>query len=172
MSNFLQSHGLHHARISCFSLSPGVYSKSCLLNTWFHQTIFCHPLPLPPSIFPSIRVFSNELTLCIRWPKYWSSSINHSSEYSELISFRIDCFDLLAVQGTLKSLLQHHSLKASVLQCSAFLPPWSLKSLSKMVYLHPSCCLRHCKTHDFCYFITGYYVIFWLINRALQTHWE
>ena len=81
--------------------------------------ILCHPLLLPPSIFPSIRVFSRESVLHIRWPKYWSFSfsISSSSEYSGLISFRID---LLAVQGTLKSLLQHHSPKASILQCSAF----------------------------------------------------
>ena len=83
--------------------------------------IFCHPLLLP-SIFPSIRVFSNESVLCIRWPKYWdfSFSINPSNEYSGLISFRMHWLDLLAVQGTLKSLLQHHSSKASILQCSAF----------------------------------------------------
>ena len=82
----------------------------------------CRPLLLLPSIFPSIRVFSNESALCIRWPKYWSFSFNisPSNEYSRLISFRIDWFDLLAVQGTLKSLFQHHSLKASVLWCSAF----------------------------------------------------
>ena len=81
----------------------------------------CHPLLLLPSIFPSISVFSNELVLCIRWPKYWSfsSSISPSNKYSALISFRIDWFDLLAIQGTLKSLLQHHSSKASVLQHSA-----------------------------------------------------
>ena len=76
--------------------------------------IFCHLLLLLPSIFPSIRVFSNELTLCIKWPKYWSFSISPSNEYSGLISFRIDLFDLLAVQGTLKSLLPYHNLKASV----------------------------------------------------------
>jgi len=77
---------------------------------------------LPPSIFPSIRVFSNKLALCIRWPKYWrfSFSISPSNEYSGLISFRTDQLDLLTVQGTLKSLLQHHSSKASILQCSAF----------------------------------------------------
>ena len=81
-----------------------------------------HPLLLPPSIFLSIRVFSNELPLWIRWPKYWSFSfsISPSNEYSGLTSFRIDWFDLLAVQGTLKSLLKHHSLKASVLRHSAF----------------------------------------------------
>ena len=84
--------------------------------------ILCHPLLLLTSVFPSIRVFSNESVLCIRWPKYWSFSfsISPSSEYSGLISFRIDWFYLLAVQGTLKSLLQHHSSKASILQHSAF----------------------------------------------------
>ena len=84
--------------------------------------IICHPLLLLPSIFPSIRVFSNELALCIRWPKYWnfSFSISPSNEYSGLISFRMDWLNLLPVQGTLKSLLQHHSSKASVLQHSAF----------------------------------------------------
>ena len=87
-----------------------------------NRLILCHPPLLLPSIFPSIRVFSNELALSIRWTKYWSFSfsISPSSEYSGLISFRIDWFDLLAVQGTLKSLLQHHRLKASILQCSAF----------------------------------------------------
>ena len=84
--------------------------------------ILCHPFLLPPSIFPSIRVFSSELALCIRWTKYWSFSfsISPSSEYLGLISFRMDWLDLLAVQGTLKSLLQHHSSKASILRCSAF----------------------------------------------------
>ena len=77
--------------------------------------ILCRPLLLLPSIFPSIRVFSNEPVLCIRWPKYWSFSISSSNEYSGLIFFRIDWFDFLAVEGTLKSLLQHHSLKASIL---------------------------------------------------------
>ena len=87
-----------------------------------NHLILCHPLLLLPSIFPSVRVFSSESVLAIRWPKYWSFtfSISLSSEYSGLISFRIDCLDLLAVQGTLKSLFQHHSSKASILQCSAF----------------------------------------------------
>ena len=86
-----------------------------------NHLILCHPLLLLPSIFPSIRVFSNESVLPIRWPKYWSFSfsISLSSEYSGLISFRIDCFNL-AVQGTLRGLLQYHSLKASILQRSAF----------------------------------------------------
>ena len=84
--------------------------------------ILCHPLLLPPSIFPGIRVFSNESALHIRWPKYWSFSfsINPSNEHPGLISFRMDWLDLFAVQGTLKSLLQHHSSKAAILQCSAF----------------------------------------------------
>ena len=87
-----------------------------------NHLILCHPLLLPPSIFPSVRVFSNELTLRIRWPKYWSFSFNisPSNEYSGLISFRMDWLDLLAVQGALKNLLQHHSSKASILRCSAF----------------------------------------------------
>ena len=83
--------------------------------------ILCHPLLLLPSIFPSIRVFSNESVLHIRWPKYWSFSISPSNEYSGLISFRMDWLDLLAVQEAFKSLLQHHSSKASILQRSAFL---------------------------------------------------
>ena len=87
-----------------------------------NHLILCHRLLLPPSIFPSIRVFSNVSALHIRWPKYWSFSfiISPSNEYSGLISFRIDWFHLFAVHGTLKSLLQHHSLKASILQCSVF----------------------------------------------------
>ena len=87
-----------------------------------NHLILCHSLLLLPSIFPSIRVFSNESALCIRWPKYWSFSFNISSsnEHSGLISFRMDWLDLLAGQGTLKSLLQHHSSKASILWCSAF----------------------------------------------------
>ena len=88
--------------------------ESVMLSNHF---ILCHPLLLLPSSFPSIRVFSNGSALCIRWPKYWnfSFSISPSNEYSGLISFRIACFDLLAVQGTLKSLLQHHSSKATIL---------------------------------------------------------
>jgi len=87
-----------------------------------NHLILCHPLLLPPQIPPSIRVFSNESALRIRCPKYWSFSFNisPSNEYSGLISFRLDWLDLLAVQGTLKSLLQHHSSKASILRCSAF----------------------------------------------------
>ena len=88
----------------------------------FNHLILCHPLLLPPSIIPSIRVFSSESVLCIRWPKYWSFSfsISPSNEHLGLISFRMDWLDLLAVQGAFKSLLQHHSSKASILPCSAF----------------------------------------------------
>ena len=87
-----------------------------------NRLILCRPLHLPPSIFSSIRIFPSESVLYIRWPKYWSSSfsISPSNEYSRLISFRMDWLDLLAVQGTFKSLLQHHSSKASILWCSAF----------------------------------------------------
>ena len=123
MSDSLQPHGLQHARPPCPSLFSGVCSSSCPLNQWCHPTIsFCCPLLLLPSVFPGIRVFPNESALCIRWPKYWSFSfsISPSNEYLGLTSFRMDWLDLLAVQGTLKSLLQHHSSKASILQCSAF----------------------------------------------------
>ena len=96
--------------------------KSITLVMPSNHLILCRPLLLLPSIFPSIRVFSNKSVLHIRWPKYWSFtfSINPSNEHPGLISFRMDWLDLLAVQGTLKSLLQHHSSKASVLRCSAF----------------------------------------------------
>ena len=105
------------------SLSPQVCSNSCPFSWWCHPAISSSVIPFSscPSIFPSIRVFSKSV-LCIRWPKYWSFSfsISPSNEYSGLISFRIDWFDLLAVQGTLKSLFQHHNLKASVLQRLTF----------------------------------------------------
>ena len=123
MSNSLWLHGLQHARLPCPSPTPGACSNSYPLSWWHHSTISsCHPLLLLPSIFPSIRVFSNDSVLCIMWPKYWSFnfSISPSNEYSGLISFRIDWLDLLAVQGTLKSLLQHHSSKTLILQCSDF----------------------------------------------------
>ena len=118
----LWPHGLQHTRIPCPSLSPGVCSNSCPLNQWCHPTISSCCLLLLLSIFLSIRVFPNELALRIRWPNYWSFSfsISPSSEYSGLISFRIDWLDLLAVWRTPKSLLQHHSLKASILWCSVF----------------------------------------------------
>ena len=119
----MQSYGLKHARFPWPLLSPGVCSNSCPLSLMpSNHLILCHHLLLLTSIFPSIRVFSNELMLCIRWQKYWNFSFRISpfSEYSGLISFRIDWLDLLAVQGTLKSLLQHHKLKASIIQGSAF----------------------------------------------------
>ena len=124
MSNFLRPHGLQHARPPCPSPNSWSLLKLMSIASVMPSThlILCHPLLLPPSIFPSIRVFSNESALCIRWPQYWSFSFTISSfnEYSGLISFRMDWLDLLAVKGTLKSLLQHHSSKASILQCSAF----------------------------------------------------
>ena len=123
MSDSMQPHGLQHTRLPCQSPTPGAYTDSMSIELVMpsNHLIFCCPL-LPPSIFPSIRVFSNESVLCIRWPKYWSISfsIHPSNGYSGLISFRMDWLDLLAVQGTLRSLLQHHSSKASILQRSAF----------------------------------------------------
>ena len=123
MSDSLRPHELQHARPPCPSPTPGVHPNPCPLMVMpSNYRILCRPLLLLPSIFPSIRVFSNESALCIRWPKYWSFSfsISPSSEHSGLISFRRDWLDLLAVQGTLKSLLQHHSSKAQFLRCSAF----------------------------------------------------
>ena len=124
VSDSLQSHGLQHTRRPPYpSTTPRAYSNSRPSSRWCHPTISsCCPLLFPPSIFPSIRVFFSESVLHIRWPKYWSFSFNTSpsNEHSGLISFRMDWLDLLAVQGTLKSLLQHHSSKASILLCSAF----------------------------------------------------
>ena len=141
MSNSQRLHGLQPTRLLHPWDFPGKSTGvgcHCLLHTISlnliklmaielvmpsNHLIFCHPILLLPSINPSIMVFSNEPALHIRWPKYWSFSfsISRSNMYSELISFRIDWFDLLAVQGTLKSLLQHHILKASIFWCSAFL---------------------------------------------------
>ena len=102
VSNSLQPHGLQHARLSCPSPTPGVYSNLSIESVMpSSHLILCCPLLLPPSIFPSIRVFSNESVLHIRWPKCWSFSISPSKEYSGLISFRMDWLALLAVQGTL-----------------------------------------------------------------------
>ena len=122
LSNSLWPHGLQHTRLPCPPPTPAAYSNSSPLHRLCHRTIsFCCPI-LPPSIFPSIRVFSSESVLHIRWPKYWSYSfsISPSNEYSRLISFRIDWLDLLAVQGTIKSLLQHHGSKVSFLWVSTF----------------------------------------------------
>ena len=123
VSDSLWPHGLQHTRPPCPSPTPGVYSNPCPLSQWCHPTISSsHPLLLPPSVFPSITVFSSESVLHIWWPKYWSFSfsINPSNENSGLIYFRIEWFNFLAAQGTLKSLLQHHSWRASVLLRSAF----------------------------------------------------
>ena len=123
VSDSLRPHESKHARLPCPSPTLGacklMFIESVIPS---NHLILCCPLLLLPSIFPSIRVFSNESVLSIRWPKYWSFSfsISPSNEYSELISFRIDLFDLLVVQGTLKSLLQHHSSEVSILWCSAF----------------------------------------------------
>ena len=117
-------HESQHARLPCPSPTPGVYRKLISTESVMpsDHLILCLPLLLPPSVFSSIRVFSNESALCIRWPKDWSFTFNisPSNEYSGLISFRMNWLDLHAVQGTLKSFLQYHSSKASILQHSAF----------------------------------------------------
>ena len=124
MSDSLRLHEPEHTRpplsvTNSRSLSQLTTIKLVMSSS---HLILCHPLLLLPSIVPSIRVFSNESALCMRWPKYWSFSFSiiPSNEHSGLVSFRMDWLDLLAVQGTLKSLLQHHSSKASILRCSAF----------------------------------------------------
>ena len=116
-----------------FTISRGLFKLMAIeLVMLSNQFILCHPLLLPSSIFPSLRVFSNESALHVRWPKYWrfSLSISPSNEYSGLTSFRIDWFNLLAVQGTLKSLLQYHNSKASFIWCSAFF------IILSIVYMH------------------------------------
>ena len=123
VSNSLRPHESQHARPPCHrQVLESTQTMSIETVMPSSYLILCHPLLFLPSIFPSIRVFSNESLLRIRWPKDWSFSfsISPSNEYSGLTSFRIDWLDLLAVQGTLKSLLQHHSSKASILRCSAF----------------------------------------------------
>ena len=134
MYDSLQPHGLKHTRLPC----PSITNSQSLLKLMSiksvmppNHLILCHPFLLTPSILPSIRVFSNKLVLCIRWPKGWSFSfsISPSNEYSGLISFRLDWLDLLAVQGTLNSLLQHHNLKASTFLVLSFLYSPTLTSI-------------------------------------------
>ena len=130
MFDSLWPQGLQYTRFPYPSPTPRAYSNSCPSSGWCHPTIssfaipfiLCHPLLLLPSILPSIRVFSSESVLRIRSPKYWrfSSRISPSNDYSEVIPFRIDWFDLLAVQGIPRNLLQQHSSKAAILQRSAF----------------------------------------------------
>ena len=141
-SIFSSVQSLSHVRLFATPWTAAFQASLSITNSWSllklmsiesvipsNHLVLCCPLLLPPSIFPSIRVFSNESVLLIRWPKYWSFSISPSNECSGLISFRMDWLDLLAVQGTLKSLLQHHSSKASLLQRSAFLIVPTLTSI-------------------------------------------
>ena len=124
MSDSLWRHEEQHTRPPCPSPPPGVHPNPCPLNWWCQPTISSSVVPFSscPQFFPWIGVFSNVSALCIRWPKYWSFSFNisPSNEHLRLIAFRMDWLDVIAVQGTLKSLFQHHSSKASILQCSAF----------------------------------------------------
>ena len=123
MSDSLQPHGLQHARLPCPSPTPKACSNSCLLSRWCHPIISSSVVPFSSCLnLSQNQGLSDESVLSIRWPKYWSFSfsISPSNEYSGLVSFRIDLLDLLAVLGTLKSLLHNHSSKASILRCSAF----------------------------------------------------
>ena len=135
----MRPHRLQHIRLPCPLLSPRVCSNSCPLSQWCHPTISFSVTPSLPALNVSrVSVFSDELAFHIRWPKYWSFSISPSNEYLGLISFRMDWFGLLAVQGTLNSFLQHHSSKASVLRHSAFLCvfihfPWKRKDYGRMI---------------------------------------
>ena len=133
MSNSLRPHGLQHTRFPYPSPTPGACSDSCPSSQWCHPATssFVVPFSSCPPIPLSIRVFSNESTLCMRWPKYWSSSFSiiPSKEHPGLISFRMGWLDVFAVQGTLKSLLQHHSSKASTFQKLSFLHSPTLTSI-------------------------------------------
>ena len=124
MSDFLWLHWLQHTRLPCPSPTPGACSNSCISSQWCHPAISSSVVPFSSCLqsFPTPGFFSNESVLCIRWPKYWSFNFNisPSNEHPGPISFRMDWLDFLAVQGTLKSLLQHHSSKALIIQCSAF----------------------------------------------------
>ena len=124
MFDSLQPHGLQHARLACPSPTSRVCSNSCPSSQWCHPTISSSVAPFPsPSIFPNIRIFPKESALHSRWPKYWSFSLNPSNEYLELIPFRIDWFNLPAVQETLERLLQHHSSKVSIFLLSLLYGP-------------------------------------------------
>ena len=143
MSDSLRPHGLQHARPSCTSPTSGVYPNSCPLRRWCHPTISSYVVPFSSclqSTPASIRGYSNESVLLITWPKYWSFSfsISPSNEHPGLISFRMDWLHLLAVQGTLKSILQHHNSKESILWCLAFFTvqlPHSYKTTGKTIAL-------------------------------------
>ena len=143
VSDSLQPHGLQHTRPPCPLPTPRVTQNHVpWVSDAIQHLILCCPLLLLSSIFPSIRVFSNESALRIRCPKYWSFSFNisPSNEHSGLISFRMDWLDLLAVQGTLKSLLQHHSSRASILQCSALslIHTWPLGTVGMCISFNRS----------------------------------
>ena len=152
VSNSLQPHGLQHDRLPCPSPTPGAYSNSCPSSLWCHPTISSSVIPFSSCLqsFPAIRVFSNESVLHMRWPKYcsFSFSTSTSNEYSGLISFRMVWLYLLVVQGILKSLLQHHSLKASVIWCSSVgLIPTSSLHMHGHILTQLPVSLFPCRTH-------------------------
>ena len=133
MSDSLRPHESQHTRPPCPSPTPRVYSNSCPLSRWCHPAILSSVVPFSscPQSLPASGSFSNESTLCMRWPKYWSFSfsISPSNEHPGLISFRMDWLELLSVQGTLKSLLQHHSSKASIFSALSFLQSPTVTSI-------------------------------------------
>ena len=167
MSDSLRPHESQHARPPCPSQTPRVHSDSRPTSHWCHPAISSSVVPLfsYPPIPPSIRVFSNESTLLMRWPKYWtfSFSIIPSKEIPGLISFRMDWLHLLAVQGTLKSLLQHHSSKASILRCSFFTVQLSHMTSGKTIAL-----IRRCHLHIWGYWYFSQQSWFQLVFLAVQ----
>ena len=155
----------HQGPLSSQSLLKFMPTESVMPSNY---PILCRPFLLLPSIFPSIRVFSNESTLCIRWPKYWNISISPSKEYSGLISFRIDWFDLLAVQGTLKNLLHHYSLKVSVLQHSAF---FMVQLSQPMTTKKPFDCMDLCQQSEVSAFNTLSRFVIAFLPRVRVRHY-
>ena len=176
VSSSLQPHGLQHARLPCSSPTLRAYSNSRPWSQWCHSTTSsCHPLLLLSSLFPSLRVFSNESILHIKRPNYWnfSFSIGPSNELSDLISFKIDWFDLLAVQGTLKTLLQHHSSQVkplitsqryhlsgffTVVHHTCLMVGKFYSRSSRVEFLHKSCRTPLC-TEFYVFFFTYFYLL-------------
>ena len=164
MSDSLWPHGLQHTRLPCPSPTPGACSNSCPLSQWCHLTISSSVVPFSSCLqsFKALGSFPMSQFLvfffCIRWVKYWSFSfsISPSNEYSELISFRMDWLDLLAVQGTLKSLLQHHSSKASILRCSACFMAFFILTIR---YWNSGYLFLQISNYSFIHGIVGSYVI-------------
>ena len=177
MFNPLWPHGLQHVRLPCSSLSSRVCSKLCPLSWWCHPTTSSTVVPYSSCLqsFPASRFFSNELTVCIRWPKYWSFSfsIRPSSEHSGLISFRIDWFELLAVQRTLKSLLQHYSLNVSIPQRLSLLYGPTFTPVHDSWKTHSFDCMDLCRQSDVSAFnmLSRFLIAFLPRSKCLLISW-